>query len=79
MQKDMKDTFAEKVIPGLISLFEKQGKNILNDLAMFKNVDNLIQRLKKWDYKIEPESTEASIYSVWLFLFTDHLMPFFND
>ncbi|EGR30548.1 hypothetical protein IMG5_129652 [Ichthyophthirius multifiliis] len=61
MQNDVKDAYAEKVLPFLIDLYEKNKKKFLQKEDLTQ-CDAMINVLKKWDSNVEVNSVGSSIY-----------------
>lgn len=60
--QDQKDALASVILPQLIEIFERNVKN--KQSISQKNIDIYLEKLKNWNYVLNRNSTEATIYSV---------------
>lgn len=75
MQLDVKDCYAEKIVPLMLDLVEKYSKELgftsqSNETILL----NFIKNLRSWDFQMKKNSNSAAIYSVWEYLFLAKLL-----
>jgi len=60
--QDQKDALASVILPQLLHIFERNRINKQKNID--KNINSYLEKLKNWDFVLNKNSTEATIYSV---------------
>ena len=74
MQLDVKDPYAEIILPKMLDLVQKYHQKLdlqKNELAI---IQNFMKLLRNWDFEVKKESIESSLYNVWEYKFLSRLL-----
>lgn len=73
MQTDLKDTYAEILIPNFLEICKKH-MNILKNATEREIIKNYTNIMKNWDFRMNTDSFQAVIYNLWMFHFQRNLL-----
>lgn len=79
MQLDLKDPYAEIILPKMVDLVRGYYKVIGLTPEEEETIRILGDILDKWDFKVRKESVATCIYNVWEFLFLQKLLGKIKD
>lgn len=80
MQLDVLDVLARDLVPVIVKCTKEALKSgyQLSFKVTQKNIDEMLNRLKNWDFKMEKDSVAASILAVWEWSFENKILKGIN-
>lgn len=73
MQNDIKDSYAEILLPNFLEICKKH-LNIIRNATEREIIKNYTNIMANWDFRVSTDSFQAVIYNLWMFHFQRNLL-----